>query len=230
MFVYLSFSIFFFQEIVRAWDVRFVFQNVINFSLRWWRQIGKQFNYHQAKIKNMSEVKLICCSMSCVSSFIPAWKQKHVVFNWYLWRCDVRWGELCNQLDAFIPLSLLNVAWVLLKSSYTVKTKAAISASARTNKLTSCVNTDPKNCCTLESRSLHARCETSKFASCNVFCSACVYTERTWPPACFGLAVISCHCPSSLNITLEFHLEGGIHCECGNFICLMNKTGERVSW
>lgn len=100
-----------------------------------------------------------------------------------------------------------------------------MSASAHTNKLTSCVNTDPKNCCTLESCTLSAGCETSEFASFNVFCSVRVYIRRTWPPACPGLMLISCHCPSSLNITLEFHLKGRIDCECENFLCLMNKTG-----
>lgn len=48
-----------------------------------------------------------------------------------------------------------------------------------------------------------------------------VYIRR----ACF--AAVSCHCPSSLNITLEFHLKGMIHCNCGNFTCLMSKTRER---
>lgn len=147
-------------------------------------------------------------NMTCIET-------KNMLSIVYNFRQTVRWDELCNQLDALTSLSLLNV---------TLKTKGAISTFVHTNRSSSCANSGLNNRYSFKSFTLGARCETaSELASHNVFCSAHVDIRRT----CF--AAISCHCPSSLNITLEFHLKGEIHCKCGNFLCLMNKTEERDS-
>ena len=49
------------------------------------------------------------------------------------------------------------------------------------------------------------RAEGRLLTSCNAFCSRPVYS---YTPACLSFMLISCYCPSSLNITLEFHLKG----------------------
>lgn len=128
-----------------------------------------------------------------------------------------------NQMDALASLSLLNVPWGLLESWFSLKTKAAIT-TPRLYTLASCVNTDPKHCCTPESCTLSACCDKVQL---NVFSSVHVYIQRTWQPASFSFMVISCYRPSFLNITLEFHLKGRKHWECENVVCLMNKTGEK---